>query len=140
MWCICKVVVLTSNLNLFFFFDVVVAIASSDRNHSFVSNKYVSQVLWLPTVTANKNELWTSVRPTSFPRKSHHYNPFQSSSSSSTSFCIWCIIYTFFSCSEQIFLCSLSLVVVSTVWDHYKFLRNCPPNPPLSQQFTISEK
>ena len=26
------------------------------------------------------------------------------------------------------------------VWDHYTFLGNCPPTPPLSQHFALSEK
>ena len=47
-------------------------------------------------ITINKRELWKTVRSTSF--QNHNWNPFQSSSSLliPASFCIFCIIYTFF--------------------------------------------
>ena len=29
---------------------------------------------------------------------------------------------------------------VVEIWDHYTFLGNCPPTPPLSQHFALSDK
>ena len=57
-----------------------------------------------------------SVRLTSFHKS--HCNPFQSSSSLSIrlSFCVCCVIYTFFSSFELFFFVSLSLVEERTVW------------------------
>ena len=46
--------------------------------------------------------------------------------------------------SVWLFLLLLQITVVSLLaqsdWDHNTFLGNCPPTPPLSQHFVLSEK
>ena len=51
-------------------------------------------------------------------------NPFQSSWSLPIrfSFCTCCVVDTFFSCFEKLFLCSLSLVAVPTIWPLINFV------------------
>ena len=76
-------------------------IAREWQNHIFLSNKYVSQVLYqtILNVITSKNKLWITDGYQVF--KNQFYNPFQSSSIFSIlgSFCIkifCCVISTFF--------------------------------------------
>ena len=66
--------------------------------------------------------------------------PFQSSLSSSISVscCICCVIHTFV--SLHLVAPSSQCLNFDTFRDHYTFLGNCSPTPPLNQHFSQSEK
>ena len=91
------------------------------QNSSFISNKYVSQVL-NQTLHATKMNFEKLLGQHVF--KNHSCNPFQSSSSLSirASFGICSVIYTFFQHHEHLFYVSLNLVAVTAVWILINFL------------------
>ena len=98
------VVVYTSNWYILKNTNCASLFACKLQNPSFVSNKLIFPRS-ISNVT-NNNWKWTLKTVSLQGIKKHNINPFQSSSSLSIRafFCIWCVIYTFFSCPELLFL------------------------------------